>query len=52
LPAGKGLLDYDRYVSLLCRSGFSGSLLLHGLPEDQVGDCVSFLREKLVLANK
>jgi len=47
LPAGKGLLDYDRYVSLLSHCGFPGPLLLHGLPEDQVSDCVSFLRRKL-----
>jgi sugar phosphate isomerase/epimerase len=51
-PAGKGLLDYDRYVSLLNSCGFSGPLLLHGLPEDQVAECVSFLREKLRRAGK
>ena len=50
LPAGKGLLDYDRYVSLLSRYGFSGPLLLHGLPEDLVADCVSFLIQKLARA--
>lgn len=50
-PAGKGLLDYDRYLSLLRRSGFTGPLLLHGLPEQQVGDCVSFLKAKLATAN-
>jgi sugar phosphate isomerase/epimerase len=51
-PAGKGLLDYDRYILLLNRHGFSGPLLLHGLPEDQVGDCVSFLRGKLAGADQ
>jgi len=50
-PAGKGLLDYDRYLSLLNRHDFSGPLLLHGLSEDQVGDCVSFLRGKLAGAD-
>ena len=50
-PAGKGLLDYDRYVSLLHRHGFSGPLLLHGLSEDQVSECVSFLRGKLAGIN-
>jgi sugar phosphate isomerase/epimerase len=49
-PAGQGLLDYDRYLALLQRSGFSGTLLLHGLTEDQVEGCVSFLRGKLVQA--
>jgi len=51
-PAGHGLLDYDRYVLLLKRCGMPGPLLLHGLAEDQVGECVSFLRGKLVRANQ
>jgi sugar phosphate isomerase/epimerase len=52
LPAGKGLLDYEHYLSLLSRCGFSGPLLLHGLPEDAVPGCVSFLGEKLAHAKK
>ncbi len=51
-PAGKGLLDYDRYIALLRRYEFSGPLLLHGLPEAQVDECVSFLRGKLSPAGK
>jgi sugar phosphate isomerase/epimerase len=47
LAAGQGKLDYDRYLSLLHKSGFSGPLLLHGLSEAQVPGCVAFLREKL-----
>ena len=47
-PAGHGKLDYDRYLSLLVRYGFRGPLLLHGLSEAQVPDCVAFLRETLV----
>ncbi len=46
-PAGKGLLDYDHYIALLRGAGFTGPLLLHGLPEHQVSACVSFLRGKL-----
>lgn len=45
-PAGKGLLNYDHYLALLRRAGFSSPLLLHGLHENQVADCVSFLRRK------
>jgi sugar phosphate isomerase/epimerase len=45
--AGRGLLDYGRYLALLRGCGFAGPLLLHGLGEDQVGECVRFLREKL-----
>jgi sugar phosphate isomerase/epimerase len=45
--AGHGLLDYDRYMSLLRQYGFDGPLLLHGLTELQVPGCVAFLREKL-----
>jgi sugar phosphate isomerase/epimerase len=47
LPAGHGLLDYDRYLRLLHESGYSGALILHGLSESQVGGCVAFLQSKL-----
>lgn len=47
LLAGQGLLDYDRYISLLKRAGFCGPRLRRGLPEDLVGDCVSVLRKML-----
>jgi sugar phosphate isomerase/epimerase len=46
-PAGHGKLDYDRYLSLLHSSGFTGPLLLHGLSEQQVPECAAFLRKKL-----
>jgi sugar phosphate isomerase/epimerase len=45
--AGTGLLDYDRYLSLLQAVGFDGSLILHGLEETEVDGCVAFLRAKL-----
>jgi sugar phosphate isomerase/epimerase len=47
-PAGKGLLDYDHYLRLLHRSGFTGPLLLHSLAESEVEECLMFLRAKLV----
>jgi sugar phosphate isomerase/epimerase len=47
LPAGRGKLDYDRYVSLLHGCGFPGPLLLHGLSEAQVPGCADFLRKKI-----
>jgi sugar phosphate isomerase/epimerase len=46
LAAGKGVLDYDRYLGLLRKVGFDGPLILHGLAEDEVPGCVRFLREK------
>jgi sugar phosphate isomerase/epimerase len=45
--AGHGLLDYDRYVSLLDRAGYTGPLVLHGLKEDEIDGCVAFLRAKI-----
>lgn len=45
LPAGHGLLDYDRYLRLLIQSGYTGPLILHGLSEEQVDGCVAFLRD-------
>ena len=47
LAAGTGLLDYDRYLSLLRAAGFGGTLVLHGLAESQVEGCVTFLNGKL-----
>jgi sugar phosphate isomerase/epimerase len=47
LPAGHGVLDYDRYVRLLRDCHFKGPLLLHGLSPAQVPGCMAFLRAKL-----
>jgi len=46
VAAGKGVLDYDHYISLLRAVGFNGPLILHGLKEAEVGECVAFLRKK------
>jgi len=44
--AGSGLLDYDWYLSLLRRVGYSGPLILHALAEHQVDSSIAFLVEK------
>jgi sugar phosphate isomerase/epimerase len=46
-PAGQGVLDYDRYISLLRKYDYRGPLLLHGLTVAQVPGCMAFLRAKL-----
>ncbi len=45
--AGTGLLDYDRYLSLLRQAAYDGPLILHSLSETQVAASVGFLRDKL-----
>jgi len=45
--AGKGLLDYDQYLSLLDSVGFDVPLILHGLREAEVDECVAFLCGKV-----
>lgn len=45
--AGTGLLDYDHYLGLLGRAGYSGPLILHGLRESEVAASVAFLEAKL-----
>ena len=45
--AGHGKLDYPRYVSLLHKYAPNAPLLLHGLSEQQVPECVAFLRGKI-----
>jgi sugar phosphate isomerase/epimerase len=49
--AGKGLLDYDYYLGLLRKVGFKGPLLLHGLAESEVEECVRFLGATLAKAD-
>ena len=47
VPAGKGDLDYDLYLEHLLRAGFDGPLILHGLAEEEVEGCLSFLQSRL-----
>lgn len=47
IPAGYGVLDYDRYMSLLRKYEFKGPVLLHGLTPEQVPGCLAFVRAKL-----
>ena len=51
LAAGKGLLDYDQYLSLLNKVDADVSMILHGLSEIEVDGCVAFLREKMEAIN-
>ena len=44
IAAGKGLLDYHQYLSLMSNVGFDVPLILHGLSEAEVDGCVAFLR--------
>ncbi len=44
LAAGTGMLDYERYVSLLCGLPFDVPVILHGLSVDQVGESAGMLR--------
>ena len=45
--AGTGLLDYEHYLACLDRVGYSGSVILHSLEEDQVSACRDYVRERL-----
>jgi sugar phosphate isomerase/epimerase len=47
LPAGKGLLDYDHYLSLFKQHNIDIPIILHGLGEEDVDNCVSFLHKKM-----
>ena len=47
VAAGRGVLDYDYYLSLLNKTRFDGALILHGLEEAEVQNSVDFLRAKL-----
>ncbi len=43
VAAGKGCIDFERYIRLLDEVGYSGPLILHGLTEHEVGESVAFL---------
>ena len=45
--AGKGVLDYDRYLAGLARIGFDGPLVTHGLAAAEAAEVAAFLEEKL-----
>ena len=47
LAAGRGRLDYDRYLDRLRAIDFGGALILHGLTEAEAPGCVAFLRSKI-----
>jgi sugar phosphate isomerase/epimerase len=47
LPAGKGLLDYERYLSLLSKLDFDVPVILHGLTESELPASLAFIREKM-----
>lgn len=47
LPAGYGLLDYDRYLRGLREVGYTGPVVLHSLAEAQVVGCVAFLEQRI-----
>lgn len=49
-PAGHGILDYDHFLQHFRAAEIDAPLILHGLDESEVPDCLSFLRERLQAA--
>ncbi len=47
LPAGKGLLDYEHYLSLLSKLEFDVPVILHGLTESELPESLAFIRKKM-----
>jgi sugar phosphate isomerase/epimerase len=47
IPAGRGELDYDLYLSILHDAGYRGPLILHGLLENEVDEAAAFVRTRL-----
>ena len=46
--AGEGVLDYENYLALLIKSGFTGALITHGLQAKEAERVALFLKEKLI----
>jgi sugar phosphate isomerase/epimerase len=47
LAAGKGLLDYEHYLSLLDELEFDVCVILHGLTEAELPQSLAFVRAKM-----
>lgn len=47
-PAGRGIVDFPRFIAALRRSGFEGPVVTHGLSAEQAPDVAGFLRRCLV----
>jgi sugar phosphate isomerase/epimerase len=45
--AGRGDVDWERYLALLDASGYTGALVMHGLDEADVAGSAAFLAEHL-----
>lgn len=43
--AGKGQIDFEYYIKCLKKIRYGGSVILHGLPEDEISYSVNFLRK-------
>ena len=43
--AGKGQIDFEYYMDCLKKIGYGGSVILHGLTEDEISYSVNFLRK-------
>ena len=46
-PAGKGVLDYRQYLAWLNSVDFDMPVILHGLREEEVDECVSFIQSTM-----
>jgi sugar phosphate isomerase/epimerase len=51
VAAGRGVLDYNFYLSLLKTVGFDGPLVLHSLSEKEVPAAVAFLKQGIESAD-
>jgi sugar phosphate isomerase/epimerase len=47
VPTGAGIVPWDRYLSLLRQSDFTGPLIMHGLREAEVTPSAAYLRKLL-----
>ena len=45
--AGKGIIDFDHFLTTLHHAGFAGPVISHGLQADEAADVAAFLRQKL-----
>ncbi len=47
VAAGSGALDYDYYATWLRKIKFDGAMILHGLVEEEISGCLTFLQRNV-----
>lgn len=46
---GLGTLDFEYYLEKLCSVGYAGSIIMHGMEENEIAKCSAYMQRKMKL---